>query len=237
MTIQGAGTIDEYEKYMSSAHGELQGQTAAAIIIQRLLHMHNALQTPVHFYGDNQGVQSKCTTYSLHNLKTHREANSGLLLEYRDDTRNIQKQVHWVHSHQDDGTPWTATDDLKELKLSHEATLNVWCDRMADQAHLSDHSYPDADVLPSEKWALYSCVPVFHKIMCSLDNAIATMLHHQAMLQYITKKHGITEQKLLEMRTDCMEGYLKKQKPHARAATVKLIHRWIPTNNFLHKQG
>jgi hypothetical protein len=82
MTISGAGTVDGYEKYMSSTRGELQGQTAAAIIIQGLLRSHNGVNPQVHFYGDNQGVQSKCSTYTPRKMRVHREPNSDLLLEY-----------------------------------------------------------------------------------------------------------------------------------------------------------
>jgi hypothetical protein len=37
--------------------------------------------------------------------------------------------------------------------------------------------------------------------------------------------------------TECLERYLKKQRPHTRALTVKLIHKWLPTNEFIYKQG
>ncbi len=39
------------------AHGELKGQTAAAIMMQQLLRVHESPQTPVQLYGDNQGIQ------------------------------------------------------------------------------------------------------------------------------------------------------------------------------------
>ncbi len=40
-----------------------------------------------------------------------------------------------------------------------------------------------------------------------------------------------------EIETENLEWYLHKQKPHARAATIKLIYKWIPTYDFLQKQG
>jgi hypothetical protein len=69
---------------------ELQGQTAAAIIIQCLLYAHNGINLQVHFYGGNQGVQSKCTTYTPRKMRVHREPNSDLLLEYNAATKNIK---------------------------------------------------------------------------------------------------------------------------------------------------
>jgi hypothetical protein len=236
MIISGAGAVDGHEKYMSSTRGELQGQTAAAIIIQGLLRSHNGVKPQVHFYGDNQGVQSKCSTYTPKKMRVHREPNSYLLLEYHAATKNMKKQAHWVASHQDDKTTWTTTAELKELKLSHESMLNVLCDKMAGEARLLDQSYPDADTLPSEKWALVSPVPTVHKLTCHMDNSIMTTLYQSDMLNYNTKKHGMTEVKLNETRTECLENYLKKQKPMERASTIKLIHKWIPTNAFLYKQ-
>jgi len=48
--------------------------------------------------------------------------------------KNMQKQVHWVGSHQDEGLSWETNNDLLDIKLSPEAMLNVWCDKMADKA-------------------------------------------------------------------------------------------------------
>jgi hypothetical protein len=135
---------------MSSARGELHGQTAATIMTKQLLHTNNAMQTMVHFYGDNQSVQNKCTTCHTHKLKNHREPNIDMLLEYQNATRNMTRQVHWVGSHQDDRMAWENNTELLELKLSQEAMLNVWCDKMADKARRSHQSYPDADVLPTK---------------------------------------------------------------------------------------
>jgi hypothetical protein len=46
----------------------------------------------------------------------------------------------------------------------------------------------------------------------------------------------MTDVKIEETKTECLESYLRKQKPIERASTIKLIHKWIPTNAFLYKQ-
>jgi hypothetical protein len=89
---------------------------------------------------------------------------------------------------------------------------------MAGEARLLDQSYPDADTLPSEKWALFSLVPTLHKLTCHMGTAIMTTLYHSDMLNYITKKHGLTDVKIGETKTECLESYLKKQKPIPHAA-------------------
>jgi hypothetical protein len=208
MIMHGAGPVDGHYKYLSSAHGELQGQTAAVIAIQQLLRAHKSHRTPVHLYGDNQGMQNRCTTFQPRKMKS-----------------------------QEKDTPWDITTELLDLKLSKEATLNVLCDKMATDARLYNHSFPDADVLPSGKWALFACYPVMHKITCKLETALLNSLYHDDMQAYISSKHGLTETKLENMMTDKLELYLRSLKPHNRAATVKLMHNWIPTNTFFHKQG
>ncbi len=57
-----------------------------------------------------------------------------LLLEHNANTSTVTKKPSWVHSHQDKDTPWETIEDLLELKLSSEATLNVWCDKRAEIA-------------------------------------------------------------------------------------------------------
>jgi hypothetical protein len=146
MRIHGAGPVDGPGQYMSLVRGEIQGQTEAAIITGQYLCAHNALHTPVHFYGDNQGVQNKCNTYNPHKLTMHRDPNSDLFLECKVATRSLHKQTHWVASHQDDGTPWNTPEELTTLKLPPEATLNEWCDKRAEEAWLSNTSNPDADI-------------------------------------------------------------------------------------------
>lgn len=202
MIIHGAGPVDGHYKYLSSARGELQGQTAAAIAIQQLLRAHKSHCTPVHLYGDNQGIQNKCTTFRPRKMKSHREPNIDLLLEYQTTTKNMQKQNHWVGSHQDKDTPWDTTTELLDLKLSPEATLKVLCDKMATDARLNNTSFPDADVLPSEKWALFACHPVMHKITCKLETALMNSLYHDDMQAYIASKHGLTEAKLENIMTN-----------------------------------
>lgn len=74
-------------------------------------------------------------------------------------TEITKAQILWVGSHQDKDTPWNNIADLLDLKLSLEATLNVLCDKMAMEACLSNHSDPDVNVMPTEKWALLLALP------------------------------------------------------------------------------
>ncbi len=113
----------------------------------------------------------------------------------------------------------------------------MWCDRQAEIARQEDITYPDGDILPAEKWALFSTTPDYFKITGNLDGAIMTTLHYEPLQHFIKKKHGLTPEKLQDTDTHALSLYLKRLKPRARANIVKLMHRWIPTNAFLHSQG
>jgi hypothetical protein len=142
-----------------------------------------------------------------------------------------------VASHQDDDTPWDTIVDLQSLKPSPEATLNALCDKKAEEACLTNQSYPDADALPAEKQDLFACVPYFHIITCKQDTALINTPFYDDILQYVATKHNLMEAKLGETMTDHLECYLRSHKPQSCTMMVKLIHKWISTNDFLHKQG
>ncbi len=148
-----------------------------------------------------------------------------------------KKTVQWVKSHQDDDTPWTTNSDLIDLKLSPEATLNVWCDRQANEAHTGHQSFPDAEVLPAEKWALFASTPHTYKITGKLDQELLMTYHYNGTQTYITRKHGLSAEKMQHVQTEHLRRYLDNQKIHCRANTIKLLHRWIPTKDMLHKQN
>jgi hypothetical protein len=42
---------------------------------------------------------------------------------------------------------------------------------------------------------------------------------------------------LLEVESQALCCFLRSLTPHTRATYVKLIHQWIPTYAFLHRQG
>jgi hypothetical protein len=129
LNLNGMGAVDGNARNLSSTRGEIHGQTAGLHMANILLQAHNATNIPIQMSGDNKGVQSTCATNHTNRLREHRGANFDLFSEYKRASKGIKKTTMWVKSHQDEGTPWTTTTELKDLKLSTEATLNVWCDR------------------------------------------------------------------------------------------------------------
>lgn len=90
--------------------------------------------------------------------------------------------------------------DLQQLKLSPATYLNIWCDHQADAARQLLTSTPDADVLPIEKWAFFTCYPVTHKIIEKLDKGIQESMYPESILTYIHKKHNICPTKLIQAK-------------------------------------
>jgi hypothetical protein len=236
MHLSGSGPVDGNSQHLSSTRGEIQGQTAALHMANILHQSHNAMHLPVHISGDNKGVQSKCARCNTNRIRDHREANSDLFYEYKAASKGIKKTIQWVKSHQDHGYPWESQQDLLDLKLSTDATLNVMCDHMANKAHQESTTYPDAELLPAEKWALFASTPFSYKITGKLDYGIQQTYHYDNLQEYIGKKHGLSAGNMEYIQTENLRTYLDKQNIHCRANTVKLMHKWIPTRAFLHKQ-
>lgn len=236
MKLEGYGTVDGDTIAMSSAHGELQGQTALTIITEAFLTEHDAKEMAVTFYTDNLGVQKSCTNPKINRIGHHRKANMDLQMERASRKAKMNIKHEWVRGHQDNDHTWDTVDELCELQLTPAATLNIYCDRKASDAHKLSMLDSNGEVLPAEKWALFSNYPNPRKITGKINEGIMQSLHTEAILEYISKKHNLTEDKLYHMDINELQHYLKSLRPHNRASIVKLIHQWIPTNDFMFKQ-
>jgi hypothetical protein len=236
MKLEGHGPVNGDKLTMSSARGELQGQTALTIITEAFLSAHNETDVGVTLYMDNQGIQKSCNHPKIRRIGHHRKANMDLQMEQATRAERMQIKHEWVRGHQDKDSTWDTIDELYDLELSPVATLNVYCDRRASDAHKFSSSDPNADVLLAEKWALFSRSPTARKITGKINEGILQTLYMEDILAYISRKHNITEEKLYHIDTLGLQTYLKSSQPHTRASVIKLMHRWIPMNAFLHRQ-
>lgn len=57
------------------------------------------------------------------------------------------------------------------------------------------------------------------------------------MASYIAHRHQISPQRISETEPYVLKKFLASLSTHARATYAKLINRWAPTYEFLHKQG
>ncbi len=113
-----------------------------------------------------------------------------LLTEYKAATYNTPIKTEWVKRHQDKGIEWNNIDELKGLKLSNTATLNLWCDHQAVKTCIQGWSDPVEDVYPSEKWAVFSETPILTKITGPLIYNIIHTLSHGDLENIYTKSTG-----------------------------------------------
>ncbi len=64
INIFGRGPVDGHPTDMSSAQGELQGQTALAIMLTNLLKAHQNKKMNVIFHGEHRGPKKMCKAYN-----------------------------------------------------------------------------------------------------------------------------------------------------------------------------
>lgn len=185
MQISGSGPVDGFQADLSSARGEIHGQTALAIMSDIFLKTHNQQNMPIIMYGDNIGVQQRCKDKMTLKLRDHRQPNHDLYLEYHNATQSLNKKVEWVKGHQDNGKPWKEIKDLEYLDLTPAAYLNIWCDATAAKERTMSTSIPDADTLPSEEWAVYSCYPITKKLTGRLEKGIHDSIYTESLREYL----------------------------------------------------
>lgn len=169
MKLEESGPVDGDNTLISSARGELQGQTTLAIIMETLLKEYDAHEMPITFITDNQGIQKSCHNLKIHHVGHHRNANMDLQMEHATRMKDLHITHEWVKGHQDKNIQWESINKLAQLKLTPAATLNLYCDRKASDAHKRSLPIPNGDVLPVEKWALFSTYPETRKITGKLN--------------------------------------------------------------------
>jgi hypothetical protein len=96
MKIEGVGPVHGHVIDMSSAQGELQAQTALAIMSKVLLTQNNATDIPVVLISDNKGIQTGCNNSKRDRLHHHCESNIDLMLEYASIRHELQIKNEWV---------------------------------------------------------------------------------------------------------------------------------------------
>jgi hypothetical protein len=235
MSIHGTGPVDGYALHLSSTRGEIQGHAALIAIVKLFLSFYNAT-SEIKFVCNNMSVIQIMPDKGLPHLRKHRDNDLDLKLQLQVDLSSLLVHRKWVKSHQD-SKPWTTFQELKQLGLSRDATYNVWCEKVATDTRLSTFSDPSPDVLPAEKWAVYVSHPVPHKVTSDFNKSIYTALAYKDTAEYIYRKHQISNMDLEWLSCLDLHGFLRSLPVYIRATYVKLIHRWIPTYDFLYKQN
>ncbi len=140
-----------------------------------------------------------------------------------------------VKRHQDSDKEWDQITDLKELKLTPAAYLNIWCDW---QAELKKNTYlhPGYRDIAGGEMGHFYMLPYLMQNYREIREGDTRIYVHRIINRLFPQE----TQYMLKARHDPHRGIIilhGKFKVKQQASTEKLIHSWIPTNVFLHEQG
>lgn len=210
--ISGNGPVD----------GSLEARTAMFIVLSLILQYFQLAGVKLATFCDNQAVVQKVKSGWNMWRFCHTKGPDGDLQALLRETLNkmtqhtkFQYSSEWVKAHQD--------DDVKDLRsLSRESALNVQMDAQTKAAY----------ALPAQ-WQTRDFVPVLQAEGC----ALLEHWYEKEAKEYLKQRHGFPTEVISFIYWPSMRYALKKFSPHRRATAVKTIHRHLPTQEKLFKQG
>ena len=105
--------------------------------------------------------------------------------------------LEWIKGHSENGK-WNSLEELISQDLSSQQVYNVWCDHMANaEWETGSPPFPDPEVSPYEKWAIFSIHPESHKIIGKFNTNIHSCISFQSSVQYNSQKHQLNHAKLI----------------------------------------
>jgi len=233
--IRGSGPVDGTNASKTSHRAELQGTTALALILSLFIKFFNIRGGKIFTFCDNQSVVRKLQNGWQHWRFRHTkgadgdlQAVLGQITEEMRQVNGIHQNAEWVQGHQDDGNVSV---------LTRQATLNIQMDEEAKQAYN----------LPNQ-WQAITYVPVFraevcavyiggNKVTSNVQLSLSEQWHEQAARQYLLERHNITTELYPTIYWRSLRVALKKLSAHRRAMAVKALHRHLPSQEKLYKQG
>ena len=234
--IIGRGPVDGPSEARTSHRAELQGHTAMFLVFSLLVQYFHLIGVKLATFCDNQAVVSKLQSGWRQWRFRHTKGPDGDLqallrktLNDLESKANFSYQTEWVKAHQDESTDVRA--------LPRQVALNV---RMDTE---TKHAYD----LP-QQWQTLTYVPVLKAEGCAIyfgDRKITSNLHLSMLerwheneaREYLSSCHGISTKIFDTIYWQALRFALKKLSPHRRATAVKALHRHLPTQGKLHKQG
>jgi hypothetical protein len=109
--------------------------------------------------------------------------------------------------------------------LEHAEKLNILCDCMASKSQQHGFSDNGCDILPTERWAVYSYHPDPHKVTGPLGKEVTLSLHFHKLATYIYTKHGLKLAKLEKIDTTSLGQVLQNMNIHIhkQITIIKLL--------------
>jgi len=230
--IRGSGPVDGVVEPRMIHRAELQGQTAIFLMIAMVAKLTGIIGGKVVTYCDNQAVVNKLKNgWQLWRYKNTKGAQTQLRQTLKDlkvDTE-ITYNTEWVQGHQERNGACK--------NLPRQVELNIRMDEDTKQAYK----------LPCQ-WQIRAYVPVFHSEGCAVyigDTNITSNVrmnlrdrwHEEEAKIYLSQRHKIHAELFPIISWTSMRYALSKFSYHRRATAVKAIHRHLPTQAKLFKQG
>lgn len=234
--ITGHGPVDGIIEPRTIHRAELQGQTAIFLMLALLAQYVGIIGGKIITYCDNQAVVQKMQKgWQLWRYQHTKGADSDLQAQLRQTlqdlhvNKEITYETKWVKGHQDDN------GDIRSLP--RQVALNVRMDSDTKQAY----------ALP-QQWQTQRHIPVFRSEGCAIyigDRKITYNLHmnlcerwhEEEAKTYLLQRHHLNADLIPLVSWQAMRNGLSKLSPHRRATAVKAIHRHLPTQEKLFKQG
>ena len=195
---------------------------------------YNLTKGHIRTFCDNQPVVNKIQKgWQLLRLRHTKGPDTDLQITMRSILSTIEHavsyKIEWLRGHQDKSTPLHA--------MPKEVALNV---RMDDETKVAYnlpsewHTLERMDVLPAEGCAMYIAQ---QKITSRLYSTLLDKWHESTARDYLMARHNIDSALFEAIQWRSMKFALLKLSYHRRATAVKAIHRHLPTQDKLFKQG
>jgi hypothetical protein len=234
--IKGMGPVDGTSEARSSHRAELQGQTALFLMISMFLQYFKIFGGKVATYCDNQPVVTKVQQGWRRWRYCHTKGADGDLQVLLCQTINGMRRhsdfnytSEWVQSHQDKNADISA--------LPREVALNVRMDRNTKEAYSLPAQWQTQDFVPvlrAEGCAVYINN---NKLTSNMHLSLLERWHEKEAKEYLVSRHKFNESAMHSIYWQSLRHALNKLSPHRKAIAVKAIHRHLPTQDKLYKQG
>ncbi len=120
------------------------------------------------------------------------------------------------------------------MNITDLAIMNTWCDIVADDTRKTNITNPDTNIFPNEKWALFFTTLILHKNHRTIRRCNYWPKTPRRSITIHLEKHNLSPEKLEQINCDSLQQYLQSQSVHQHASIMKVMHRCIPTQVFLH---
>ena len=232
--IVGKGPVDGMHHNRTSHRAELQGQTGLMLMVSLFVHFYSIASGHIATYCDNKPVVTKLKKrWDMLRLRHTKGPDTDLQAAARSIFQQLGSKctytTEWVRSHQDKSTPLHA--------LPREVALNVRMDAETKEAYNLPNEWQTQEtvpVLPAECCAVYISD---RKITSSLYPTLLERWHEEEARSYLQSRHNIDTNLFNVIQWRSLRFALKKFNHHRRATAVKAIHRHLPTQDKLFKQG